>query len=221
MNLKNINKKILYLAIILLILAGILVVALKGFKVDLMLEQHEAISIVLGKDFEVKDIRKICKEVFSNKKTVVRKIEVFSDAVRIDVSSVTDEEKKNLVTKVNEKYGLTIEESAVQVKTISNVRIRDMIKPYIVPSAISILIIGAYLIIRFKKENSFKLISKLILLILVTEGIIASVVAIARLPFSNLLVNSMTVIAIWELILYINKEEKEYARLKVENNSKK
>lgn len=223
MNLKNVNKKIIGLAIILLILAGILVVALKGFKVDLMLERHESINYILDTEFEIKDIKKICKEVFGNKHFVVRKVEVFSDAVNINVSSITDEEKEKLVSKVNEKYSLSTTTDSLTVKTTPNVRIRDMIKPYIVPVMISIIIIGAYLIIRFKKMNSVNLLFKLLALILITEASIASVIAIARIPFSGTLVNLMAIVAIIELIIYINIKEKEYVKISLENskNSKK
>ena len=60
MNLKSVNKKILYLAMILLILAGIVVVALKGFKVDLMLERHESVNFLIGKDFSVREVKYKC-----------------------------------------------------------------------------------------------------------------------------------------------------------------
>lgn len=223
MNLKNINKKIVGLAIILLILAGILVVALKGFKVDLMLERHESINYILNTDFEVKDIKNICKEVFGNKYFVVRKVEVFSDSVNINVSSITDEEKEKLVSKVNEKYSLSTTVDSLTIKEVPNVRIRDMIKPYVVPVMISIIIIGAYLIIRFKKMNSIKLLAKLIAFILITEAVIASIVAIGRIPFSGTLVNLMAIVAIIELIIYINVKEKEYIKMSLENskNNKK
>ena len=42
------NKKIILLGIVLLIIAGIVVVALKGVKVSMMLQQHESISIHIG-----------------------------------------------------------------------------------------------------------------------------------------------------------------------------
>ena len=43
-------KKILLLGIVLLIVAGIVVVALKGFKVSLILQKHESISLIVGKE---------------------------------------------------------------------------------------------------------------------------------------------------------------------------
>lgn len=220
MNLKNINKKILYLALALLIIAGMLTVALKGFKVDLMLERHESINFLINKDFNVKEVKDICKEIFGNKQVVVRKVEVFSDAVNINISSITDEEKEQLVNKMNEKYGTTVDVASIQVKSIPNVRIRDMVKPYLVPVAISVLIIAAYIIIRFKKMNSLKLMIKLLVLILVTEGAIASVIAIARIPFSGILVNLMAIIALLLVIAYINKTEKEYIKMTLEKSKK-
>ena len=43
------SKKILLLGIILLIIAGIVVVALKGVKVSLTLQQHETVKVYIGK----------------------------------------------------------------------------------------------------------------------------------------------------------------------------
>ena len=47
------TKKILIFSLIILILAGIIIVALKGFNVDLMLRKHDSIEYTIGKDFEI------------------------------------------------------------------------------------------------------------------------------------------------------------------------
>ena len=44
-------KKIVLLGLILIIVAGAVVVALKGFNVSLIYEQHETIKLVIGKKF--------------------------------------------------------------------------------------------------------------------------------------------------------------------------
>ena len=49
-------KKISILGICLLILAGIVVVLFKGFNVNFLLEQHEVVEYVVGKDFELSDV---------------------------------------------------------------------------------------------------------------------------------------------------------------------
>ena len=101
---KNNNKKIVLLGIILLILAGIIIIALKGVNVSLMFGKHESIEIKLEKEVAVSDMNQICKEVFEDKKFVVKGLEVFSDSIQINVESITDEEKNSLIGKINEKY---------------------------------------------------------------------------------------------------------------------
>ena len=68
------TKKILIFSLIILILAGMVIVALKGFNVDLMLRKHDSIEYTIGKDFEIKDVKEISKEVFQNKKVVIKVI---------------------------------------------------------------------------------------------------------------------------------------------------
>ena len=67
------NKKIVLLGIILLIIAGIVVVALKGVKVSLNMQQHEELNVYIGKPTKLNDIKAICQEVFENKRFVVKK----------------------------------------------------------------------------------------------------------------------------------------------------
>lgn len=204
------SKKIVLLGLILLIIAGIVVVALKGFNVDLMLEQHEEMNIVIGKEINIKDIKSICKEVFKNKQIVVRTVDLFNDSVNISVESMTDEEKNELINKINEKYETELSVDNLTSYTVSNVRIRDLVRPYISPVLISVIIIVAYLIIRFRKMSTLKLLGKLFGIIILTEAVIASIIAISRIPVSATIVNLMTVVAVIELIFYISKTEKEY-----------
>lgn len=202
------NKKILILGLSLLILAGIVVVLFRGFNVNFMLEQHEVIEFVIGKEFEMKDISKICKEVFGNKKVVLKTIELFDDSVSINVQSITNEEKENLVNKLNEKYETTKSVDEIDIKTVSNVRIREWVKPYIKPIAISTFIILAYIAIKFREQNIIKLLAKIIGVVVLTIASILSVLAIFRVPISPIFIMSLTAIALIELMMYINKLQK-------------
>ena len=92
------SKKILIYILSILILAGIVIIALKGFNIDMMLQKHDSIEYIIGKDFEKKDVENIAKEVFGDKKVVLRTIEVFDDAVSINAKSITEEEKKSCPT---------------------------------------------------------------------------------------------------------------------------
>ena len=145
------TKKILLLGLILIIIAGIVVVALKGVNVSLLYEQHESVNLVVGKEIDINDIKDICKEVFNNKEVLVRKLELFDDAVNINVESMTDEEKQNLVAKVNEKYGTEFTVESINVNVNPKVRIRDIVRPYLIPLVIVTIAIVAYMVIRFRK----------------------------------------------------------------------
>ena len=206
---KFLNKKVVILGLSLLILAGIVVVLFRGFNVNFLLEQHEVIEFVIGKDFEMKDVKDICDEVFGDKKVVLRTIEVFNDAVSINVESITNEEKENLVTKLNTKFGTTKTVDEVKIETVSNVRMRDWIKPYIQPIAISGVIILAYIAAKFREENLVKMLAKIIAIVAVTMLSILSILAIFRVPMSPIYIMGLTAIALIELMMYINSYEKK------------
>ena len=201
------SKKIILLGIILLIIAGIVVVALKGVKVSLILQQHEELNIYIGKPTDIKDMKDICKEVFKDKNFVVRDLDVFNDAYSINVESVINEEKDELINKVNEKFGVNITIDDISEKNVSNIRIRDIVKPYIKSVLISTVLIAVYLVIRFRKENAAKLLGKIAGIILLTEAMIFSIIAVIRIPLSAIMINFMAVISLIELCLYINKLE--------------
>ena len=199
------SKKIILLGIILLIIAGIVVVSLKGVKVSLNLQQHEEVTVYIGKPVELKEVKNICKEVFGNKYFIVIDVDTFKDAYSINVESLTNEEKQALLTKINEKFGVNLVETDISIKTLSNIRIRDVVKPYIKPVIISAILMVVYMIIRFRKEKVAKLLGKIFGIIILTEAVIFSIIAIARIPLSALMINLMAVIAIVELCVYINK----------------
>lgn len=201
------SKKIILLGIILLIIAGIVVVALKGVKVSLILQQHEELNIYIGKPTDINDMKDICKEVFKDKSFIVRNLDVFTDAYSINVESVINEEKDELIDKVNEKFGVNVTLDDISEKNVSNIRIRDIIKPYIKPALISTVLMAVYLIIRFRKENAFKLLGKISGIIILTESVIFSIIAVLRIPLSATMINLMAAIAIIEVCLYINKLE--------------
>lgn len=218
---KEMNKKVLILGLVLLIIAGIIVVLLKGFNVDLMLEQHTEITYDLGKEYDLKDIKTICKDTFGNKKVVIKEVELFGEAVSINVSSITDEEKETLVNKMNEKYEQTKTVDDLQISTIPNVRIRDWVTPYIKPVCISVFIVLAYMIIRFRRLNTLKLLGNIILKITVTVLAILSAIAILRIPVMPSYITILTIIAIAECCVYLSKYEKKLLEEKNKAKNKK
>jgi len=211
----SLSKKILILGLILLIIAGVVVIALKGLNVDLLTARHESINLRIGEEVNLNEFRKICKDVFGNKKIVVRKLELFGESVNICVESITDEEKEALANKLNEVYlSDETEESnkytadTISVNTIPNIRIRDIINPYIRPIIIVGVIVVGYMLIRFRKTNSIKIIGKLVLELVLTEAALLSIIAITRIPVSSIAINCMFAFGIIELLIYNIKLEK-------------
>lgn len=200
-------KKIILLGIVLIILAGIFVVALKGVNVSLQLQQHESIMVKVGKAIELKDIKEICNNIFGNKNYIVKNVEMFNDSVDIIVESITDEEKQELVNNINEKYQTELTVENLTIKTNSNVRIRDIVSPFVVSICISVVVIGIIYIIIYRNEAGIINYAKTLAFTLVTEIFIASVITIARIPLTQSLITAMLFIAIAQIMFCMNKNK--------------
>lgn len=208
------SKKIIILGVILLIIAGIIVVALKGFHVSLMFGKHEVIEIKIGKEVDLNVVKEIGNEIFENKEFVVKGLEVFGDSVQINVSSITDEEKTNLINQINDKFGTSKTVEDLNINSVSNKRIRDVVRPYLAPMAISLVVVFIYLLIRFRKINAVKIIIEFIRNVILTEAILLSIIAITRLETTDLLIHLLMIVPIAELVYTVAKGEK---KLEVEN----
>ena len=92
--------------------------------------------------------------------------------------------------------------------------------PYLVPSFVSMVLITIYLVIRFRKLNAAKLLGKLYGMLIILLAIIASVVAIVRIPFSSITINLMAVAVIIAIVVYTAYIEKNYNKLVFENSKK-
>lgn len=208
-------SKILILGIILLILAGIIIVVLgNGFNVDLNLKEHRNITFEINKEFNLNDVKSICNEVFGNKDFKLKKVDLFNDVVDISVDSVvTDEEKTNLVTKMNEKFGTTATLEDLVITDTYNIRIRDLVKPYIQPVCISILGIIIWMIIRFRKNNLLKILLTTLCIIILTEASLLSIIVITRFPLSATVINLILVLAVAELIIYTEYKAREFKKI--------
>lgn len=203
------SKKIVSLGIILLIIAGIIVVALKGFNVSLMFGNHEVIEVRVGKEVNIDIVNKICREVFQDKKYVAKELEVFGESFQINVDSITDEEKANLLTKINEKFETEKTVDDLKISTVSNKRIRDVVKPYVAPMVISVVVVFVYMLIRFRKVDGLKIIIDYATKVILLNAILFSIIAITRIEVSDFIINFAMLITIAMLVYYIAKSEKK------------
>lgn len=156
------NTKIIAILIALVILIGVIISLTVGLNFDLRYQEAKKIQLYLEKDFEIADIKQITDEVLPNQKVMLQKVEVFEDTVSILAKDITEEQKGNMITKVNEKYGLELKNEQVEITKIPHTRGRDIIKPYIIPFGIATIIILAYMMIRYYKLGIVKTVAKTI-----------------------------------------------------------
>lgn len=215
------NKKIIGIILALIVLAGIIVTCIYGLNFGLNYTNHKEVDIYIGKEFENQDIYAIAKEVLENKKISVQKVELYEDMVSIKVKDITDEQLESLNTKINEKYGIENTIENIVVTNVSNVKLRDLVKPYILPVAISFVIIIIYLVIynavyshMGREVNGIKIVLKAIASIILVQLLYLSILAITRLEINGLTIPVAIVLYSITTIVIFVKLEKENTKTK-------
>ncbi len=180
---KLFNKnKIIYIAIALIILIGIISIFTFRLNFTLMYSDNIRIDVYLGKNYELEDIKKISEETFGTNQIIYQEIETFHDAVAITVKEASDEQISTLKTKLIEKYELSDSSEFLDTTKVAHLRGRDIVKPYIVPMIIVTLIILAYVGVRYSSLGILKTIFTLLLRQVISEALLLSIIAIARIP---------------------------------------
>ena len=204
----NIKAKILSIILIIIIIAGIIVIGTKGFNFDLKYEKSQKVELYLEQEFEINDIKAITNEVMQGKQVMIQKVEVFEDTVSITAKEITDEEKTNLITKINEKYGTELSADTTETQNIPHTKARDILMPYVVPFAISTVIILIYMAVRYHKLGSIKIILKTIGINILTQATLISIIAITRIPFGRLTIPMILLVYLLTMIGLTTKKEK-------------
>lgn len=212
------KQKMIIAIIILIIIAGIIITATMGLNFDLRFQESKKVELYLGKDFEIKDIKEITNEVMPNQYVIVQKVEVYEDSVSIIAKDINDEQKQNLVNKVNEKYGTEISNDTTEIVTIPHTRGRDLVKPYILPFAISMIIILVYMAVRYRKLGVIKTVLQTIFVCILTQVVLLSIIAITRIPVGRLTMPISVAVYLLTLVGVTSNLEN---KLKIENEREK
>lgn len=209
MNKLNKKMKILSIILAIIIIAGIAITLTIGLNFDLRYEETKKVELYLQKEFEISDIKQITNEVMPNQPVIIQKVEVYEDTVSIISKDITDEQKSNLINKVNEKYGTDLSAEDVEIVTIPHTRGRDIIKPYILPFVISTVIILAYMAVRYYKLGVLKTLAKTIGIIVLAQVVLLSVIAIARIPIGRITIPLVITVYILTCLGITSKFEKD------------
>lgn len=211
------KQKILIILILIIIIAGISVIATMGFNFDLRYKNTQKVELYLEKEFEISDIKQITDEVMNNQPVIIQKVEVYEDSVSIISTQITDEQKENLITKINEKYGTELTSDGTTVVSIPHTKGRELIKPYITPFAISTIIVLAYIAIRYYKLNSSKVVLKSVIYLALTQVVLINLIAITRIPVGRLTIPMVIIVYMLTLVGLTSKFENELEKKKIEN----
>lgn len=193
------KSKILCVILVIIFIVAIISTAIRGLNVSMEYAEGTSIVFDLGKQYDKKDIKQIAKEIWPNESIFVQKVEVYDESVLIKVSQVNDEQLDNLATKINEKYGLELKKENLTILYNSNNKIRDIVKPYIIPLIIATALIVVYYSIRFK---GVKEILEFLLSLVAVEGIIYSIYALAMLPI-NIITMPIVMIAYGLVTIFV------------------
>ena len=210
------SKQLKIVLIVLIIIAGIAMIAVKGFNFDLKYQDTQRVELYLETEFNISDIKQITNEVFGNQRVMIQKVEVFEDSVSITTTSISYEQKNNLITKVNEKYGTELKAEDIQIEDIAHTRGRDIIKPYIIPFAIAVIATLVYIGIRYYKLNTVKVVLKSIGILLLSQVLLFSIIAITRIPIGRLTIPMVILVYLLTLFGMTSRYEKNLANRKKE-----
>lgn len=181
------SKKILYIALVIIFIVAIIMTATIGLKVDLNYAEGNTITFTVGKSIETKEIKEIASQIWNSKNILVQEVELFGDSAIIKVTeNVTDEQVQDLCSKINEKYGVELTASNFSIEHISNVKLSTIVEPYIIPFGLSTLLIVGFYAIRYKGTKKMM---ELIRNLIISEGLLYSIYAIARIPVNELVMS--------------------------------
>lgn len=213
-------KKVIQILLICLIIAGIIVISTIGFNVGTKYSENTQININIGTEFQIGDIREITNEVFNNTPVIIQQVELYKDMVQITIKSATEEQISNLNDKINEKYNLENKISDIIVSNNPNVRLRNIVKPYIVPVAIVSVIAVVYAMIMYRKLGIWKVLYEIAMSIVAPQAILSSFYAVTRLPINRLTVAISIIIYIASItipMVRMAKVKEEHSEQKNEN----
>lgn len=205
-------KNKIFIGLSAIILIGIIVVAIFKFNVGYSYKNHTMIDIKIGKEFNISDIKNITNEVFGKQDVEIQKSGTYSDNVVIKVDGITSEQKELLNSKINEKYSIENSVDDMKVNKISSFRLRDIAKSYIIPVAISMVLILIYMVIRFKKLGVKKVLIQTVLLTVVAELLYVAILGIVRYPINRLVLPVGVVIYMAMITVLTASFEKELAQ---------
>lgn len=204
------NKKILIIAILIIIVAGIIFLAVKGFNKGIIYDSATRIECYIPSRYEKADIENITNETFSNKNVTVQDIEKLNQMVSIKIKDYSEEELENFKTKISEKYGIDKDKLEIYEIKIPTTRISTIVKPYVLPVSIVTVLSLVYIALRnIKSKEAVKKVIKVALTLVLVAGIYFSILVIAQIPINEYTMPIALMLYVLTLLIEVIKLNKE------------
>lgn len=215
-------KKIVYAVLAVIIVLGIIVIATVGFNVDIIYSNHREVKVYIGKDYNIDEVQKIVNDVLPNEKIIINKVEKFNDSFIIKTNNVSDEQLETLKQKISEKYEISEEnkENIITTSDVGNLRIRDLVRPYIVPNIITTVIILVYMSILYKRLGIVKVIIQELIVLVLVGALLLSIIAITRCPVNRMFIPSVLTVYVITIIATNIQFTKQLENLKSKDEKK-
>lgn len=204
------NKKILIIAILIIIVAGIIFLAVKGFNKGIIYDSATRIECYIPSGYEKADIENITNETFSNKNVKVQDIEKLNQIVSIKIKDYSEEELENFKTKISEKYEIDKDKLEIYEIKIPTTRISTIVKPYVLPVSIVTVLSLVYIALRnIKSKEAVKKVIKVALTLVLVAGIYFSILVIAQIPINEYTMPIALMLYVLTLLIEVIKLNKE------------
>lgn len=204
---KNI-KKVLALFVVIVLILGILIVTKNGFNYGIEYKGVTELKFMLGQVLDMNEVNSIINEAFNGKELRVQKIDYFNDTVNISVVDPTEEEIQSLLDKLNDRYNQNNDMNSITRVNTANISLAEIIKPYVLPSCIALILAIAYMGFRYRKQNILKAILLPIFGTLIVEALFFAICGIIRLPITIWTMPIALILMVITLTAYAYKFEK-------------
>lgn len=211
------RNKVLCILICIIIIVGVVMWKNNGFNLELQYSARNQINISNNKEINKTDIEQIASEVLGDTRYVVQEVETFGNSISIVADNITEEQRNQIVEKFNEKYESEIKTENIEIISIPFTRVKDVIKPFIMPSIITSVVILAYFVIRYRIIGIKQILVKTVIIPIIAELLLYSIIAIARIPFGRIAVACGIGLYVIIIAILTNKFENDIANKKAES----
>lgn len=132
-------------------------------------------------------------------------VEVEESSEEANTEGESVETTENTENEQNVDGNVRINSEDVEITSASNIRVRDILKPYIIPFTVATVIILVYLGIRYRGLGIIKSIFEPVGILIATQILLFSILAIIRFPMGRFTPTMMLIVYIVSILYISNK----------------